>query len=76
MLDVYYTKTGANTWEVAVFNQADAAPGAPFPYAAGSLLTTATLTFDGDHRQADCRRPPASTFRCPAAPPSTSTSPR
>ncbi|MDQ2633738.1 MAG: flagellar hook protein FlgE [Pseudomonadota bacterium] len=47
MLDVHYTKTGANTWEVAVFNQAGAAPGAPFPYAAGSLITTANLTFDG-----------------------------
>jgi len=47
MLDIHYTKTGANTWEVAVFNQAGAAPGAPFPYAAGSLLTTQTLTFNG-----------------------------
>lgn len=47
MLDIHYTKTAANTWEVAVFNQAGAAPGAPFPYAPGSLLTTATLTFDG-----------------------------
>ncbi|HEY6632143.1 MAG TPA: flagellar hook protein FlgE [Rhizobiaceae bacterium] len=47
MLDIHYTKTGANTWEVAVFNQAGAAPGAPFPYAAGSLITTQTLTFDG-----------------------------
>jgi flagellar hook protein FlgE len=47
VLDVHYTKTGANTWEVAVFNQAGAAPGAPFPYAAGSLITTANLTFSG-----------------------------
>ncbi len=47
MLDIHYTKTAANTWEVAVYNQAGAAPGAPFPYAAGSLLTSATLTFDG-----------------------------
>lgn len=47
VLDIHYTKTGPNTWEVAVFDQAGAAPGAPFPYAAGSLLTTATLTFDG-----------------------------
>jgi len=47
MLDIYYTKTGANTWEVAVFNQAGAAAGASFPYAAGSLLTTTSLTFDG-----------------------------
>ena len=46
MLDIHYTKTGPNTWEVAVFNQAGAAPGTPFPYAPGSLLTTASLTFD------------------------------
>lgn len=47
MLDIHYTKTGANTWEIAVFNQAGAAPGAPFPYAPGSLLATQTLTFNG-----------------------------
>lgn len=47
-LDVYYTKTGADTWEVAVFNSgAKATTGAtqPFPYS--SMLTSATLTFDG-----------------------------
>jgi flagellar hook protein FlgE len=47
VLDIHYTKTGPNAWEVAVFNQAGAAPGAPFPYAPGSLLVTANLTFDG-----------------------------
>ena len=47
MLDIHYTKTGPNTWEVAVFNQAGAAPGAPFPYAAGSFITSTTLTFNG-----------------------------
>lgn len=47
MLDIFYTKTGPNAWEVAVFNQAGAAPGAPFPYAPGSLITTANLTFNG-----------------------------
>jgi len=47
MLDIHYTKTADNTWEVAVYNQAGAAPGAPFPYSGGSLLTTSTLTFDG-----------------------------
>lgn len=45
ILDVYYTKTAANTWEVAVFDRADAAPGGGFPYAAGPL-STQTLTFD------------------------------
>ncbi len=47
MLDIHYTKTGANTWQVAVFNQAGAAPGTTFPYAVGSLLVTQTLTFSG-----------------------------
>ena len=46
LLDVYFTKSGANTWEVAVFNQANATPGTSFPYAGGALVTQ-TLTFDG-----------------------------
>lgn len=45
ILDIYYTKTAANTWEVSVFDQADAAPGTSFPYATGPL-STQTLTFD------------------------------
>lgn len=45
ILDVYYTKTGANTWEVSVFDRADAAPGGGFPYSSGPL-NTETLTFD------------------------------
>jgi flagellar hook protein FlgE len=52
MLDVYFTKTGTNTWEVAVFNQADAATGgaSSFPYGtAGSPpLVSQTLTFDAE----------------------------
>jgi flagellar hook protein FlgE len=46
ILDVYYTKTAANTWELTVFNQADAAPGTSFPYSSGPL-TTQAMTFDG-----------------------------
>ncbi|TCD16215.1 flagellar hook protein FlgE [Oricola cellulosilytica] len=45
ILDIYYTKTASNTWEVSVFDQADAAPGTSFPYATGPL-STQTLTFD------------------------------
>lgn len=45
MLDVYYTKTAANTWEVAVYDRANAAPGGSFPYTAGPL-TTQSITFD------------------------------
>lgn len=43
-LDIYFTKTGTNTWEVAVFNKADAAAGGGFPYTAPALATS-TLNF-------------------------------
>ncbi len=48
LLDVYFTKTAANTWEVAVFDRADATPTTIFPYgtAGDPPLATATLTFD------------------------------
>ncbi|BCH23140.1 flagellar hook protein FlgE [Mesorhizobium sp. L-8-10] len=49
MLDVYFTKTADNTWEVTVFNKADAASGGTtsFPYAnPPGALTTGTLDFD------------------------------
>ncbi|MBU0585622.1 MAG: flagellar hook protein FlgE [Alphaproteobacteria bacterium] len=45
VLDVYFTKTGTNTWEVAVYNQADAAPSTSFPYSSGPLQTQ-SLSFD------------------------------
>ena len=45
-LDVYMTKTAANTWEVAVYNQAQATNGG-FPYVPGPALETETLVFDG-----------------------------
>lgn len=46
MLDIYFTKTAANTWEVAIFNREDAATGTTFPYGAAPLATE-TLDFDG-----------------------------
>jgi flagellar hook protein FlgE len=46
LLDVYFTKTGANTWEVSVFDQSKATPGTSFPYTGGALAN-ATLNFDG-----------------------------
>jgi flagellar hook protein FlgE len=36
ILDVYSTKTGATTWEVAVYDRATAAPGGGFFWAAGN----------------------------------------
>ena len=46
-LNVYMTKTGANTWEMDVYNAADAASGGGFPYSSGPLATQ-TLTFEFD----------------------------
>jgi flagellar hook protein FlgE len=45
LLDLYFTKTAADTWEVAVYDQSTAAPNTSFPYTAGPLATQ-TLTFD------------------------------
>jgi flagellar hook protein FlgE len=46
VLDVYMTKTAAETWEVAIYNKADeASPGGGFPYASAAL-STETLTFN------------------------------
>ncbi|WP_400766681.1 flagellar hook protein FlgE [Methylosinus sporium] len=42
-LDVYYSKTSSNTWEMSVYNAADATSGG-FPYSSGPL-TTQSLTF-------------------------------
>lgn len=46
LLDIYFTKTGANTWEVTVYNKANAATGStPFPYSSPALSST-TMTFN------------------------------
>ncbi|MEO5757741.1 MAG: flagellar hook protein FlgE [Mesorhizobium sp.] len=45
LLDVYFTNTGAGTWQVAVFDQSKATPGTGFPYTGGAL-GSANLTFD------------------------------
>lgn len=44
-LDLYLSKSGADVWEVAVYDQADAPAGGGFPYTAGPLATQ-TLQFD------------------------------
>lgn len=47
-LDIYYTKTAANEWEIAVYDASDAASaGAPFPYANGPInANNEVLIFD------------------------------
>ncbi|MEN9896246.1 MAG: hypothetical protein RIR97_2098, partial [Pseudomonadota bacterium] len=44
-IDFYYTKTAANKWEVAAFDNSTATAGTGFPYTGGALGTT-TLDFD------------------------------
>ena len=44
-LDIFLTNEGGNTWDVAIFNKADAPATGSFPYA-NPALTTGTLTFD------------------------------
>ncbi len=46
VLDVYFTKTAANTWEAAVYNNANASASGGFPYTPTAPLTTETYTFD------------------------------
>lgn len=45
-LDVYFTKTGANTWETAVYDRSAAGSGGGFPYSSGPVATE-ILQFDG-----------------------------
>lgn len=52
MLDVYFTKTADNTWEMAVYDRADASADTGFPYASGPLATQ-TLTFDPSNGKLD-----------------------
>lgn len=52
LVDVYFTKTADNEWEVAVFDQSTATPGTSFPYTGGALVTE-TLTFDPDTGKLD-----------------------
>ena len=65
IVDVYMTKTAVNTWEVAVYNQADAATaGAPFPYASGPLAST-TLDFSPTDGKLSSTSPTSLTFSVP-----------
>ena len=52
LLDIYFTKTAANTWEVVVFNHANAAPTTTFPYTRRPSCPSADAQFRRHHRQA------------------------
>ena len=44
-VDLYFSKTAGEEWELTVFDSSLAAPGGGFPYSSGPL-TSQTLTFD------------------------------
>jgi flagellar hook protein FlgE len=44
-INLYFTNTGPNTWEVDAYDASTAAAGGGFPYSSGPLATQ-TLTFD------------------------------
>ncbi len=64
LLDIYYSKTSGNTWEMTVFDHAGAAPGGSFPYAAGPLASQ-TLTFDPANGQLDAASPTSLSLSVP-----------
>jgi flagellar hook protein FlgE len=55
-LDVYFSKTSDNNWEMAVFDGSTAATGGGFPYTSGPL-TTQSLTFSATNGALDSGSP-------------------
>ncbi len=64
MLDLYSAKTAANTWELSVYNHADASSAGGFPYAAGPMTST-TVTFDDATGQIAAASPKSFTVAIP-----------
>jgi flagellar hook protein FlgE len=64
ILDIYSTKTAANTWEVTAYDHSQASPSGGFPYTGGAL-TTETLTFDGTTGQLATASPSTLTVAVP-----------
>ncbi|WP_419909675.1 flagellar hook protein FlgE [Hoeflea sp.] len=65
LLDFYYTKTAANTWEVAVYDQAGATAGTSFPYSSAAL-STVTIDFDATSGTLSGTSPTSITVPVPA----------
>ncbi len=62
-LDIFYSKVGESSWEVAVFDGRTADAGGSFPYSTGPLVTE-TLNFDTDGKFA-AGQPSQLTFQVP-----------
>jgi flagellar hook protein FlgE len=71
VVDIYMSKTAANTWEVTAYDQAGAAaPGAPFPYGSPALATT-TLSFSPADGKLTGASPNSLAFTIPGGSPMT-----
>src|SRR5262249_29625869 len=46
-IDLYFTETAANTWQVAAFSATSGHSAGSFPYSSGALLGSETLIFNG-----------------------------
>lgn len=57
-LDIYSSKTAADTWEVAVYDSRGAVAGGGFPYSSGPLVTQ-TINFDPADGSFATSQPPA-----------------
>lgn len=64
LMDIYFTKSATNTWEVAVFNQSSAAPNTSFPYTSGPVATE-TLVFNPADGKLDAASPDEISFAVP-----------
>ena len=65
-LDLYFTKTAANNWEVTIYDQStkDTSATGPFPYSVAALVTT-TLIFDPTTAKLDATSPTDITIPIP-----------
>lgn len=64
IVDIYSSKTAANTWEVSAFDHSKASASGGFPYTGGAL-TTEILTFDGTTGQLASTSPSTLTVAVP-----------
>ncbi len=71
LLDIYSAKTGANTWQVSVFDHATAGTNGGFPYSSGPIATPTTFTFDGSTGQFATSSPTSLTVTIPNGSPMT-----
>jgi flagellar hook protein FlgE len=64
-LDIYWAKTANETWEISVYDRADAAASGGFPYSSAALVSD-TITFDPTTGALDPASPTSITIPVPS----------